>query len=94
MSHLGLPEMSREPSLSTLPHTLHSKRHVAEDDSVQVVKTGVDDVNLANSDGPNPGEGGIGMSFGEPEFVSSIADNEPIVTKKELWSYYCEHWCT
>lgn len=88
----------REPGL---PHTfpeVDSKQRLAEDtlsDSVQVVKASVDDANLVtNSDGSNPGGGEIGTSFGGPEFVSSIADNEPIVTRKELWSYYCKHWCT
>lgn len=30
------------------------------------------------------------MDNNGPMFVSSIMRDEPIVTRKELWSYYCE----
>jgi len=89
-----------EPSLPTLPppsHTLpevDSKRHLAEDTlpgSVQLVKASVDDANLVTNSGGS--EGRAGTPLEGPEFVSSIPDNEPIVTRKELWSYYCEYFC-
>jgi hypothetical protein len=75
---------ANEPSLPTL-HTLpglDAKRHFVEDSTladVQVIKRIVDD---HRSDSP-----AVAI---DPGFVSVVTGEEPIVTRKELWSYYCE----
>lgn len=50
------------------------------------------DVGKSNSDNPQlvlSGEGAGIKQVDGPQFVSTISDAEPIVTRKELWSYYC-----
>jgi hypothetical protein len=34
-------------------------------------------------------EDNVGKRSKGPTFVSSITKDEPVVTRKELWSYYC-----
>ncbi len=76
-----------EPSLPTLPHYLpglDAKRHFVEDTlaDIQVIKRIVDD---RRSESPE----GDAVAI-DPRFVSVVKGEEPIVTRKELWSYYRE----
>lgn len=41
--------------------------------------------------GPNEADG-TKQQPNDPQFVHTATDDEPIVTRKELWSYYCALW--
>jgi hypothetical protein len=77
---------ANEPSLPIL-HTLpglNAKRHFVEDTlaDVPAIKRIVDDHR-----GESPEGDAVAI---DPRFVSVVTGEEPIVTRKELWSYYCE----
>ena len=33
-----------------------------------------------------------GEGKGKCAFIVPVDENEPVVTRRELWSYYCEHY--
>lgn len=74
MSRLPAPEVS-----VVAPGTLPQGKDldIKGNDSVEVV----DGVEYKGASPPQSSRG--------PVFVSSISKDEPIVTRKELWSYYC-----
>lgn len=84
---------ANEPSLPTLPHSLPVV-DVEEDDikapsgSIEVAKGDVDDRKSRSLEGER---GGGDVGGAGPLFVSSISKDEPIVTRQELWSYYCAY---
>jgi hypothetical protein len=52
-----------------------------EEGSLEIAEEKIDPVASGSFDGP--------PKVHNPLFVSSINANEPVVTRRELWSYYC-----
>ena len=79
--------MAAGQSISNPSHTPVAKVDAVEEVLVDahVGKTNTDDPRLVLSS-----EGAGSKQVDGPQFVSTIndADSEPIVTRKELWSYY------
>jgi hypothetical protein len=77
--------MAANESTHSTPAKIDAEQHLVEE---ILVDAQVGKANIDTSRAISSSEGGDSKQVDGPKFLSTTSDTEPIVTRKELWSYY------